>query len=151
MRYLLDTGILLRLPHRPDALHETVRHAVRTLRLAGHTFVTTRQNIGEFWNVSTRSALARGGLGLSIAETDRRLRMLERRIRVLREPEKAYDVWKRLIVAHKVSGVQVHDARIVALMTASRIRRILTLNPADFGRYTSIVAVTPQSLAGAGH
>jgi hypothetical protein len=39
--------------------------------------VMATQNLAEFWNVCTRPATARGGLGLSIAETDRRLSVLE--------------------------------------------------------------------------
>ena len=61
MRYLLDTGILLRLPHRADSLHAVVREAMRRLAIDNHTFVTSTQNIAEFWNVCTpRQALAAG-------------------------------------------------------------------------------------------
>lgn len=59
MRYLLDTGILIRIPHRTDPLNAEVRGAIRALANAGHRFVTTRQNIAQFWNVCTRPALAR--------------------------------------------------------------------------------------------
>lgn len=34
-----------------------------------------------------------------------------------------------------VSGVKVHDARLVALMLTNDIVRILTFNAADFRRY----------------
>jgi predicted nucleic acid-binding protein len=71
MRYLLDTGILLRLSHRTDPAHHVVRDALRTLRDNGHQFVTTRQNMAKFWNVCTRPADARGGFGLSLKERAR--------------------------------------------------------------------------------
>ena len=83
MRYLLDTGILLRLVNRADALHLPVRAAVRELKRQRHTFVTGAQNVAEFWNVCTRPASARGGLGLSVPETSRRLRILERGVDIL--------------------------------------------------------------------
>jgi predicted nucleic acid-binding protein len=53
-----------------------------------------------------------------------------------------------LVVAFSVSGVQVHDARLVAVMKVNSIDRILTLNTADFVRYANegIVAVDPRSL-----
>jgi predicted nucleic acid-binding protein len=73
MRHLLDTGILVRVPHRADPLNPEIRESLRHLAAAGHTFVTTRQNIAEFWNVCTRPASARGGFGLSPEETARRL------------------------------------------------------------------------------
>ena len=144
MRYLLDTGILLRLPDRGDPLHAIVRASVRSL--SRQELVTTTQNIAEFWNVCTRPTAARGGLGLSDHEVQRRLRLLERFIGVLREPPSAFDKWKKIVVACKVHGRQVHDARLVALMKSYRIKRILTLNAADFGRYPGINAITPQEV-----
>src|SRR3954447_1714254 len=78
MLVLLDTGILLRLLDPTDPHYGTVRGAVRVLRARGDTLVISAQNVAEFWNVCTRPAAARGGLGLSVAECDRRLRLLER-------------------------------------------------------------------------
>jgi hypothetical protein len=50
------------------------------------------------------------------------------------------------VVAQRVSGVQVHDARLVAAMHVHRIRHLLTLNVEDFRRYGDIVVVSPQDL-----
>lgn len=46
-----------------------------------------------------------------------------------------YPEWRRLVVAHGVRGVQVHDARLAAAMRVHGVGRILTLNGADFARY----------------
>ena len=146
MRYLLDTGIIVRLPHRDDPLHDVIRGSLNHINAEGHSFVTTTQNLAEFWNVCTRPSTARGGFGLSIDETRKRLRLLERFITVLREPASGFERWKSLVAMHAVIGKQVHDARLVALMSAYRIRRILTLNDSDFTRYKGIEAFTPQGL-----
>jgi predicted nucleic acid-binding protein len=147
MRHLLDTGILVRIPHRADPLNSEIREALRRLAGAGHTFVATRQNIAEFWNVCTRPAEARGGFGLSTDEAARRLRMLERFVEVLSEPNSAYSRWKSLVQKHSVLGRQVHDARIVSVMAAHRIKRIVTLNETDFFRYVpTIIALTPSTI-----
>jgi predicted nucleic acid-binding protein len=146
MRYLLDTGVLVRLLHRSDPLHSVVRDAIRIIRGKRHSFCTSTQNIAEFWNVCTRPSAARGGLGLDPDEVARRLRILERFITVLREPESAYVKWKSLVATHRVIGKQVHDARIAALMNAYRIRRIVTLNGADFRRYSAVVVAAPQDV-----
>src|SRR3954452_23583920 len=106
MRYLLDFGILLRLVNRPDALHRQLRAAVRELRRQQHTFVTAAQNVAEFWNVCTRPAAARGGLGLTVQETSHRLRVLERGVQILADAPGTYAEWRRLVTAHSVSGVQ---------------------------------------------
>jgi predicted nucleic acid-binding protein len=57
---------------------------------------------------------------------------------------------RELVVAAGVSGVQVHDARLVAVMRVYGLTHILTLNAPDFRRYPGIVAVDPQEVAGAG-
>ncbi|HTW94162.1 MAG TPA: type II toxin-antitoxin system VapC family toxin [Tepidisphaeraceae bacterium] len=147
MRYLLDTGILLRLPHRNDPQHSVIRAALRNLTSSDHRFVTTRQNMAEFWNVCTRPADARGGFGLPINDVIRRMRLLERFIEVLSEPQSAYARWKQLVVQYSIKGKQVHDARIVALMTAHRITQLLTLNFEDFRRFREIQPVSPAAIA----
>jgi predicted nucleic acid-binding protein len=146
MRYLLDTGILARLPHRTDPLHQEVREAVRLLLVEGHVLVTSTQNMAEFWNLCTRPADARGGFGLTVRETAKRLRLLERFIRVLREPPTGYAAWKAIVLSKQVMGRQVHDARLAALMKSYRVKWLLTLNGADFGRYGWMRAIAPKDV-----
>jgi hypothetical protein len=47
-----------------------------------------------------------------------------------------------------VSGVQVHDARLVAAMKLNSVTHILTFNATDFTRYATegIVAVDPTTV-----
>ena len=52
----------------------------------------------------------------------------------------------QLVVAHHVMGIQVHDARLVALMKVHGITHVLTLNPIDFARYAEITAITPHEI-----
>jgi predicted nucleic acid-binding protein len=145
MVVLLDTGILLRLVDRNDPLHPPVRAAVRTLKIRGETLAMTTQNIAEFWNVCTRPASARGGLGLSIPEANKRLRLLERIIRTLPDTANAYPIWRNMVVSLAIIGVQVHDARIAALMQASGVSHILTLNGGDFARFSAITVLDPAA------
>jgi predicted nucleic acid-binding protein len=55
--------------------------------------------------------------------------------------------WRRLLVTYSISGVQVHDARLVAAMLLHRVKRILTFNEKDFARYSEIEALNPRKLA----
>ncbi|HJT77188.1 MAG TPA: PIN domain-containing protein [Gemmataceae bacterium] len=147
MRILVDTGVLLRLLDRADPHHASIRQALRRLRARGDVPVTSAQNIAEFWNVCSRPASARGGYGLTVAETDRRVRILERLFPVLTEPPGAYPLWRNLVVTYGVQGVQVHDARLVALARAGGITHVLTLNPGDFARYAGVLAtMIPQAI-----
>ena len=53
MKWLLDTGILLRLVNRIDPLHREVVSAVQKLCRDGDDLSTSAQNIAEFWNFRT--------------------------------------------------------------------------------------------------
>ena len=145
MLILIDTGILLRLFEPTDGLHATVDRAVLMLRRRGEELAVTLQNLAEFWNVCTRPSTARGGLGLSVGETERRLRTIEETFTLLGEPRTTYSLWRHLVVTHAVQGKQVHDARLVALMQAHGITQILTLNGKDFTRYPGITPIEPAS------
>jgi predicted nucleic acid-binding protein len=145
--YLVDTNVLLRFADRTHPLHLTVRAAVRKLRTGGHTLRATFQNFVEFWNVATRPT-ARNGLGLTPAGVDRLLRLVERIFPMLADSQAVYPEWRRLVVTFGVSGVQVHDARLVAAMTVHGVTHILTLNTSDFARYAPIgvMAVDPMTV-----
>jgi predicted nucleic acid-binding protein len=146
MRYLVDSNVLLRLLQRNDPYHSMIRQAVRALLARGDTLCCAPQNIVELWNVSTRPATARGGFGLTTAETDRRVRLIERVFTVLEEAPAVYPEWRRLVVDNSVIGIQVHDARIVAAMNVHGVTHILTLNGADFARYAGITCVAPDQV-----
>jgi predicted nucleic acid-binding protein len=51
-----------------------------------------------------------------------------------------------LVTDHNVRGVQVHDARLAAIMHAYGLNHILTLNQQDFLRYPGIQAVHPNQI-----
>ncbi|MGE0821077.1 MAG: type II toxin-antitoxin system VapC family toxin [Candidatus Binatia bacterium] len=147
MIYLADTNILLRFAERTHPLHPTVRAAVHKLLTGGHRLRATPQNFVEFWNVATRPT-ERNGFGLVPAKADRLLRLVERLFPLLPDSPTVYPEWRRLVVAFGVSGIQVHDARIVASMSVHGVTYILTFNASDFIRYRArgIVAVDPTTL-----
>ena len=147
MIYLVDTNVLLRFADRTHPLHPRVRAAVRTLHAEGHRLRATPQNCVEFRNVATRPA-DRNGLGLQPADADRLLRLVERLFPVLPDVPAVYPQWRQLVVEFGISGVQVHDARLVAAMRVHSVTHILTFNVIDFVRYAAlgIVAVDPLTL-----
>ncbi|MBD1939303.1 PIN domain-containing protein [Microcoleus sp. FACHB-68] len=146
MVYLIDTNILLRFADRSHPLYPSIRTAIRKFRQDGHKLQVTSQNCVEFWNVATRP-MAKNGFGLTPSNAERLLQLIERLFPVLPDSSKVYEEWRRLVVIFGVSGVQVHDARLVASMKVNAISHILTLNVEDFKRYISegIVAVSPES------
>lgn len=147
MVYLVDTNVLLRFADRTHPVHSTVRAAVRKLRTSGHSVRATSQNFVEFWNVATRP-IERNGFGLAPANADRLLRLVERLFPLLPDSPAVYTEWRQLVVSFGVSGIQVHDARIVAAMLVHGVTHILTFNTTDFVRYgmRGIVAIDPTTV-----
>lgn len=143
MRVLADTNVLLRLFDRADPDHLAIRRALGELKKSQDEVVVAPQAIAELWNVSTRPIAARGGLGLTIRETDRRVRLIERSFSVLADSLEVYITWRRLVLDYKIEGVNVHDARLVAFMMVHQVPRLLTLNLRDFKRYNEIIAYAP--------
>jgi predicted nucleic acid-binding protein len=145
MPWLADTNILLRLPHRIDPLNQLVRAALRILNGRGEKIFYAPQNLVEFWRTCTRPVSA-NGFGLTILETNRRARLIERGCHLAPDGAAVHSEWRQLVVKYGVSGVQVHDARLVAVLRVHGIASILTLNVADFQRYPGISAIHPQQL-----
>ncbi|MBU4273561.1 MAG: hypothetical protein KKE86_05215 [Planctomycetes bacterium] len=81
-----------------------------------------------------------------MAETDRRAKVIERLFTLLPDRPEIHAEWRNLVVDCAVSGVQVHDARLVAAMHAYGLRHLLTLNVVDFNRYPNMVAVHPADI-----
>jgi predicted nucleic acid-binding protein len=143
--HLTDTNILLRVSQRNDPDYDLILSAVRSLRASGATLWYTSQNLAEFWNVCTRPA-RQNGYGMTVAETNRRAELIERGFTLLPDDPRVHTEWRRLVVAHAVMGVQVHDARLVAAMHVHGIERLLTLDQRDFMRYSGITVVHPREL-----
>ena len=147
MIYLVDTNVLLRFSRHDDPRYQIVQDAVHKLEAEGHQLRTTSQNFAEFWNVATRPT-HQNGFGHTIFETEQLLLGLEKFFALLPDSPEIYPEWKRLVVKYDVSGVQVHDARLVAAMIAHNIKYILTFNVTDFQRYADegIFALNPAAV-----
>jgi predicted nucleic acid-binding protein len=146
MPCLVDTNILIRVTYRADPQRRLAWRALTTLWSRDEPLFYTSQVLGEFWNVCTRPAQARGGLGMTVEQTDRRVRLFERNLELLPDSLAVHDEWRRLLVTHAIIGVQVHDARLVAAMRVYQVPHLLTFNVTDFRRYPGITAVHPQDV-----
>ncbi len=143
--YLVDSNVLLRWMQPSHHDYPTTVSSIDVLLRRGAILCYTSQNVAEFWNTCTRP-VDRNGYGLSPEETDRAARFFEERLRMLPDSLAVHEEWRQLLVTHRVSGVQVHDARLVAAMRVHGIKYILTFNNKDFARYTEIECVHPQNV-----
>src|SRR5271169_3292838 len=145
---LLDSNILLRMSQHADPHYLAIRFALITFRNQGTRLCYTSQTLGEFWNASTRP-LDKNGFGLSVAETDRLARVIERDFDFLPDSREVHDRWRFLLVAHNIQGVQVHDTRLAASMYVHGVVQLLTINVRDFLRFDDLRVLHPAELSGA--
>ena len=128
-----DTNILIYIANDDSPFHESTSAAIAKILARGDDLFVFPQNLIEFWVVATRP-LASNGLGLTVSEAEFELNEIKDTFLVLDETSDIYPEWERLVVAHKVSGKNVHDTRIVAQMNVHGIVNFLTFNTKDFSR-----------------
>ena len=127
-------------PMCADALN-----ALNVLQHRREQFYLSSQNLIEFWRTCTRP-IDSNGLGLTVIQTDAELLRLENLFSILPDTAEIYTEWRRLVVAYSVMGVNVHDARLVAVMLVNGLTHILTFNTRDFTRYSEITAIHPIAI-----
>jgi predicted nucleic acid-binding protein len=142
---LVDSNILIRSVQPDDPDYPTVQAALTALAQEHVVLCYTSQNLGEFWNASTRPT-SRNGYGMAPYEADLRARVFEARMRLLPDSLAIHKEWRKLIVDYNVSGAQVHDTRLVAAMHVHGVKHILTFNTKDFARFADIEAVHPENV-----
>lgn len=146
MAYLIDTNIFIRLASHNDPERQHALNALRKLRSLNEVLCYTPQILSEFWNVCTRPPTARGGLGLSAEQTERKVRLIERYFVLLPDSIATFKEWRTLVTSQGVLGLAVHDAKVVASMHVHGVTHLLTFNETDFKRYSSITAVNPSNV-----
>jgi predicted nucleic acid-binding protein len=145
---LIDTNILLRIVDQTAKEHSVCVEALRVLDDRGEDLAICAQLMIEFWSVATRPSNA-NGLGLSPQRAAFFLDGFTQSLKTLPEPADIAVYWRRTVEQYSVISKQAHDARLVALMDAHGVRQILTLNLADFARYTNVQSLPPtQVIAG---
>ncbi len=137
-RYLVDTNVLLAIAQGDAA----VIGWMAALEKSPARFFIGLQNICEFWNVSTRPA-DKNSLGLSPEFTLRAVERIRLGFRVLPENEAVIDEMITTLQAHRISGKQIYDAKLVALQRAHHLDGIITSNQRDFLRYSGANPISP--------
>jgi predicted nucleic acid-binding protein len=93
-----------------------------------------------------RRPLDKREFGLSLPETDRIARVIERDFEFLPDSRDVHDRWRQLLVAHEVKGGQSNDARLAASMYVHGITHLLTVNVRDFQRFKGLRVIHPAEV-----
>ena len=129
----LDTNVLIGAIQTFDpAIRSAARRALKSPYREGEQLVCFPQNLVEFWNASTRPANS-NGLGFTTEQAAQYLDRFQKILRILPETPEIFPAWRKLVLHHRVLGLKVHDARIVAAMSVHQVPRIplLTLKTSN--------------------
>jgi hypothetical protein len=55
-------------------------------------------------------------------------------------------VWPRIVIARRISGIHTHDPHLAAIMQVNAVPSILTFNRTDFEQFPGIGIVDPVLL-----
>ena len=142
----VDTNVLVGAIQTFDpAIRAAARQAVKSLYRQGEELLCFPQNLVEFWSASTRPANA-NGLGFSPEQAARYVDRFQALLRFRPEAPEIFPTWRNLVLQYRVSGVHVHDARIVAAMMVHQVTKILTFDVGDFKRYGHIEVIDPKGV-----
>jgi hypothetical protein len=115
---LLDTNILLRMSKGDDPHYRVIGRALRALVTVACVSVTPPRRLAS--SGMPRQGRSRGnGFGLSVSETDRLARVIERDFEFLPDSQAVHDRWRRLLVEYVVP-------------------QLLTINVRDFARFVDL-------------
>jgi predicted nucleic acid-binding protein len=142
----VDTNVFIGAIQTFDpALRASARRAVKSFYQQGDELVCFSQNLIEFWNAATRPTRG-NGLGFSPEQAARYVDRFQTLVRLLPDSPEIFPAWRKLVLEHRVSGIQVHDTRIVAAMNVHQVSRLLTFDLNDFKRYAHITVVHPNEV-----
>jgi predicted nucleic acid-binding protein len=143
--FLVDSHVLIRWVQPSDPGFAVTEASIESLEKSRDVPCYVSQNLGELWNALTRPA-NRNGYGLLPNDADALATIMEARFRLLPDGPAVHEEWRKLLVNYQVSGIQVHDARLVAAMHVHGVKRILTFNTRDFARFKDVEAIHPGDL-----
>lgn len=148
MRVLVDTNVLGHRLNRSSPDFASARQALTTLRADKHEIYTVPQVFYELHVVLTRPKTARNGFGLEPAKACRLAATLIRIYPPLPDPPELLEQWRQLFQSYRVSGVQAHDARLVAAAKLHRLTHILTFDVTDFARFApeNLTFISPNQI-----
>ena len=145
MDILIDANILLRVSDASSPDYTRCAEALRRARGSGHALCWCAQTMIEYWVVATRP-VAVNGLGLAPSDVEINLQGFASLFTFLPEPPDVGSRWRELVNRYNVRGRTGHDTRIVAFVLEHSLTHLLTLNTADFARYTEIVCLAPENV-----
>ena len=143
----VDTNVLLTATDESRPHHRMAQRLLSESAANGLRLAASGQILREYLVVATRPVDA-NGLGLGVPAVAANVEEFLRHLHLHDETAEGARRLRRLTVRHGVRGKRLHDANIVAAMSAHRIAANLTQNRGDFVRFEGIRSVAiPEATA----
>ena len=138
----VDTNILV-YAHRPDSPHhKSAARAVKTLAEGSTPWAIPWPCVHEFLSVVTNPRIFKPQTPPELALRQVEMWMESPILRVLHEVEGYWKELRTIFLKGKLTGPQVHDARIYAICRANGIRELWSADR-DFSRMRGLTIVNP--------
>ncbi len=138
----VDTNILV-YAHRPDSPHhEAAASAVRRLAEGRALWGIPWPCVHEFLSVATNPRIYRPPSPPGVAIEQVEIWMESPTLRLLGEPEGYWRELRATFLGGKLTGPQVHDARIHSICQAGGVRELWSADR-DFSRMRGLLIVNP--------
>jgi uncharacterized protein len=138
----VDTNILV-YAHRTDSpWHSRAAGCVRELAEGPVAWAVPWPCVHEFLAVVTHPRIYRPPSTVELAAAQVDAWLESPTVVLLGETDGHWESLRKVLVAGKVNGAQVHDARVAALCAAHGVRQLLTADR-DFGRFPNIKVRNP--------
>ena len=134
---VIDTNVLVYSTVLDNPWHDQSRRWLASLQNQGVRLCVTTQILREYLVVLTRGNIFEKSF--SVDQVLVQIRMLLSSLAVLDEPLEVVDLLHDLVRRYQIRGKSIHDANIVAVMSAHGIHRLATYNSSDFKRFEEIV------------
>ena len=142
-RFFVDTNVLISATDRSRTLHESSLHLLTSVPRSGGHLVWSGQIIREYLVVATRPIKV-NGLGLSSDEALANTQRFAKRLHFLEENQGVAQNLRELVATHKLKGRRIHDANIVATMSAGGISNCITADETDYSCFDQVKAISPD-------
>ena len=138
----VDTNLLVYAHRRESTFHDKAKQAVATLASSGSAWAIPWPCVHEFYGVVTNVRAFRPASTIALASAQVSEWLASPSLVMLHEGAGHWATLQQLLVAGRVVGGQVHDARIAAICIEHGVREFWSADR-DFNRFPSLTVRNP--------
>jgi predicted nucleic acid-binding protein len=140
---LIDTNVFVYSLYQHYADHVAARALVDRANSENAGLCTAAQVLAEFFSTVTNPRRVSVPRTRDEAVDDISIILASPGLTLLPTPHDVIAGWSDLVRRYKVTGSDVFDAQIAAIMLASGVKKIFTFNESDFRRFDELDVLRP--------